>query len=169
MTGRRYTGSADGVTTGCRAGLKVLIDEIVRLSDGGLWNNGDFVVRNMRGKESLSVHATGRAVDLSYRFMKEGKGKKDGRTVALQWCKLLTQHADALGLDMIIDYYPEPYGRAWRCDRDAWVQYERKMVSGAPHGDWLHIELSPSTADDPAAITAVFKQIAISLTGEIGG
>ena len=169
MTGRRYTGSADGAAKGRRAGLKVLIDQIVRLSDGGLWNNGDYVVRNMRGKESLSVHATGRAVDLSYRFMKEGKGNKDGRAVALQWCRLLTKHADAIGLEMIIDYFPEPYGRAWRCDRNGWVKYERKMVSGAPHGDWLHVELSPAMADDPAAMTSAFEKIAISLSGEISG
>lgn len=169
MTGRRYTGSADGAAKGRRAGLKVLIDQIVRLSDDGLWNNGDFVVRNMRGKESLSVHATGRAVDLSYRFMKEGKGKKDGRAVALQWCRLLTEHADAIGLEMIIDYFPEPYGRAWRCDRNGWVKYERKMVSGAPHGDWLHVEVSPAMADDPDAMASAFEKIAISLSGEISG
>ena len=169
MTGRRYTGSADGAAKGRRACLKVLIDQIVRLSDGGLWNNGDFVVRNMRGKESLSVHATGRAVDLSYRFMKERKGKKDGRAVALQWCKMLTKNAHAIGLEMIIDYYPEPYGRAWRCDRNGWVKYERKMVSGAPHGDWLHVEVSPAMADDPAAMTSAFEKIAISLSGEISG
>jgi len=169
MTGRRYTGSADGAAKGRRAGLKVLIDEIVSLSGNSLWNNGDFVVRNMRGKETLSVHATGRAVDLSYRFIRAGKGKKDGRAVALQWCRLLTEHADAIGLEMIIDYWPEPYGRAWRCDRDGWVKYERKMVSGAPHGDWLHVEVSPKMADDPAGMKAAFEKIAISLSGEISG
>lgn len=169
MTGRRYTGSADGAAKGRRAGLTVLIDEIVRLSNNCLWNNGDFVVRNMRGKETLSVHATGRAVDLSYRFIRAGKGTKDGRAVALQWCRLLTEHADAIGLEMIIDYWPEPYGRAWRCDRDGWVKYERKMVSGAPHGDWLHVEVSPKMADDPDAMREAFQKIAISLSGQISG
>lgn len=169
MTGRRYTGSTDGAAKGRRAGLAVLIDQIVLLSDRGLWNNGDFVVRNMRGKNTLSVHATGRAVDLSYRLIGDGRGKKDGRAIALQWCRLLTEHADAIGLEMLIDYWPEPYGRAWRCDRDGWVRYERKMVSGAPHGDWLHVEISPKMADDPAAMTEALRKIAISLSSRVDG
>jgi hypothetical protein len=165
MPNRKYTGNTDGAAKGRRAGLTVFINEIVRLSDKGLWNNGDWGVRNMKGKQSLSVHATGRAVDLSYRFMpntkdaSNTKGKQAGRAVALQWCKILTQHADALGLEMIIDYFPEPYGRAWQCSRNGWVKYERKMVEGAPKGDWLHCEISPAMADDPAAMKAAFAVI----------
>jgi hypothetical protein len=164
---RKYTGNSDGAAKGRRAGLKVLIDEVVRLSDGGLWNNGDWGIRNMKGKESLSVHATGRAVDLSYRQMAKGKG--GGRAAGLQWCKILSQHADAIGLEMIIDYFPEPFGRAWRCDRGGWVKYERAMVSGAPHGDWLHVEVSPQMADDAAAMKAAFKVIEQEIKGQAGG
>ncbi len=70
MKARPYTGNKDGVAKGRRAGMIAFIDEITKRSDGALWNNGDFGVRNMRGKETLSVHATGRAVGLSYRHMK---------------------------------------------------------------------------------------------------
>ena len=175
MPNRKYTGNSDGAAKAARAGLKVFSSEIVRLSEKGLWNNGDWGVRNMRGKESLSVHATGRAVDLSYRFMPDHKdasntkGSVNGRAVALQWCKILTDHADALGLEMIIDYFPEPYGRAWKCDRGGWVKYERSMVHGAPKGDWLHCEVSPQMADNPAAMKAAFAVIEQALKAQANG
>lgn len=175
MPNRKYTGNADGVAKGRRAGLTILIDHVVRLSDKGLWNNGDFGVRNMRGKESLSVHATGRAVDLSYRHMpnhkdaSNTKGKPNGRAVALQWCKILTDNAEAIGLEMIIDYFPEPHGRAWRCDRGGWVKYERHMVEHAPHGDWLHVEISPKMADDPAAMKAAWAVIEQQIKSQPNG
>lgn len=153
-----YTGTTDGATTRLRAGTKTFIDCVILLSDRALWNNGDYVNRNMRGKNSLSVHATGRAVDLSYRQI-GGKGKTDGRKHAVEWCQILSKHADILGVEMIIDYYPEPYGRAWRCDRANWKKYITPTVSGAPHGDWLHVEISPAMADNPQTVHAAFKQV----------
>ena len=47
MPNRKYTGNSDGAAKGRRAGMTVFISEIVRLSDKGLWNNGDWGVRNM--------------------------------------------------------------------------------------------------------------------------
>jgi hypothetical protein len=35
--------------------------------------------------------------------------------------------------------------------------YETKTVSGAPGGDWWHIELSPAFADSPEAVKAIFE------------
>ena len=158
MKARKYTGSSDGAATRIRAGTKTFIDCVLLLSDRALWNNGDHVVRNMRGKTSLSVHSTGRAVDLSYRHM-GGKGKPDGRKHATEWCKIFVQNADLLGIEMVIDYYPTPHGRAWRCDRARWQKYTTPTVSGAPGGDWLHLEISPTMADNPQAVHAAFKQI----------
>ena len=155
---RPYTGNKDGEAKRLRAGMKTFIDRVIFLSDHALWNNGDFGVRNMRGKESLSVHACGRAVDFSYRKM-GNKGKDKGRQHALQWCKILASNADALGVEIIIDYFPKPYGRAWKCDRHAWRKYSRPTVGGAPSGDWLHVELSPAMADSPAAVEAAFMKI----------
>lgn len=155
---RRYTGNSDAPATRLRAGTKTFIDCVLLLSDRALWNNGDFVVRNMRGKTTMSVHATGRAVDLSYRQL-GGKGKPDGRKHATEWCKILTQNADVLGVEMVIDYFPEPHGRAWRCDRAAWSRYDKPTVTGAPGGDWLHVEISPAMADSPQAVHAAFKQV----------
>jgi hypothetical protein len=144
------------------------IDEIQQRSGGALWNNGDYVVRNMRGKESLSVHATGRAVDLSYRYMRgTGKGaatrgiEQGGRAEAVRWCRLLVRNADLLGIECILDYFPEPHGRGWRCDRRDWIRYEVKTISGAPTGDWLHVELSPAVADDAAYIRDAFTKLVL--------
>jgi len=163
---RRYTGTADGAAKGRRAGMTAFIAEIEQRSGGALWNNGDYVVRNMRGKESLSVHATGRAVDLSYRYMRgTGKGaptrgiEQGGRQAAVQMSRLLIANADLLGIECILDYFPEPHGRGWRCDRRAWIRYEVKTISGAPAGDWLHIEISPDVADDAAKMRAAWAQI----------
>lgn len=146
--------------------MTAFIAEIEQRSGGALWNNGDYVVRNMRGKESLSVHATGRAVDLSWRYIQgTGKGapsrgiRDDGRQAAIQMSRLLIRNADLLGLELILDYFPTPHGRGWRCDRREWIRYEVPTVSGAPGGDWLHIEISPMLADDAPAMRAAWSQI----------
>lgn len=148
--------------------MVAFISEIEQRSGGALWNNGDWVVRDVRGKAGqLSVHATGRAVDLSYRFMKgAGKGapsrgiETGGRDEAVKWCRLLVKNSDLLGIECILDYFPEPYGRGWRCDRQGWVKYEVKTITGAPAGDWLHVELSPAVVDDAPAMRKAFTQLA---------
>ena len=158
---RPYTGNKDGQAKGLRPGMKVFIDEVIKLSNGALWNNGDFVVRNMKGKGSLSVHATGRAVDLSYRHMPPKKGVKNGRREAVRIIKILTANADLLGLEAILDYFPKPFGRGWRCDRKAWSRYSKASIAGAPGGDWLHCEISPAMADDASKMRQAFRNLVI--------
>lgn len=80
----------------------------------------------------MSVHATGRAVDFSYRNMGKGKGVSNGRREAVRMCKLLVTNADLLGLEALFDYFPAPHGRAWMCDRDAWSNYKKETIHGAP-------------------------------------
>jgi hypothetical protein len=155
---RPYTGSKDGVAKGATAGLLALVDEIGKRSDGALWNNGTFVNRPMRSKQTLSVHATGRAADISWRKMSPKIGKENGREYARQMMKFLVQHADALGLEMCIDYFPTPWGRAYRCDRNAWQKYDKPTVAGAPRGDWFHCEISPEMSGKPDKIRAVFAK-----------
>ena len=156
---RHYTGNKDGAAKGLRPGMKVFIDELIKLGNGAFWNNGDFGVRTMRGKESLSVHATGRAADFSYRNMGKGKGVPNGRREAVRMCKLLVENADLLGLEALFDYFPAPHGRAWMCDRDAWLKYKTHTISGAPKGDWLHVEISPEMADSPAKVREAFANL----------
>ena len=162
---RPYTGSKDGAAKGLRPGMKVFIKEVIALSNGALWNNGDFAVRNMRSKESLSVHATGRAVDLSYRHV-GAKGVKHGRKEAIRVIKILVQNADLIGLEAILDYFPKPHGRGWLCSRGAWSAYKRHVISGAPSGDWLHLEISPEMAESPLKMRQAFAQIRQNLANK---
>lgn len=153
---RRYTGW-DGNAKGKRAGTERFIDYVTFLTGNGLWNNGSWGVRPMRGKESQSVHGTGRAVDLSWR--KTGKKGFGDYKKAVDFINFLVANANALQIECVFDYFPQPHGRGWRCDRNAWQSYTRKTIHGSPNGDWFHIEISPSVADDPAHFDRVFSSL----------
>ena len=145
MGKRDYTGF-DRVAGGKRAGLEKLVDLLER--EFGLWNNGTWVVRRMRNKVKMSVHSTGRAADLSWRAGKyPGTGRYED---AARLMNFLTDHAELLEVEAVFDYYPKPYGRGYKCDRDAWRKYWFRAFSGTPGGDWVHIEISNRYADDPA-------------------
>jgi len=153
---RPYTGINDGIAKGAHPGLLLLVDYITKSTSGWLWNNGTYANRKMRGKSSMSVHATGRAADLSYRHITKHRWGK-GRPHAVHVMKWLVKNADVLGVEMILDYMPAPHGRGWRCDRDAWENYKKATVSGAPNGDWIHVEISPKMAKDADAMRAVLE------------
>jgi hypothetical protein len=161
MTKRPYTGNRDGAAKGLRPGTRVFINKVIKLSNGALWNNGDFGIRNMRSKESLSVHATGRAVDLSYRHMPDGKGVKNGRLESMRILRIIVANADALGVEAIFDYLVKPHGRGWMCNRNAWSNYKKKTISGGGSGDWIHFEISPEMADDPVKMREAFSNLVI--------
>jgi hypothetical protein len=161
MAKRKYTGNKDGAAKGLRPGMRVFINQTIKLSNGALWNNGDFMVRNMRSKSSLSVHATGRAVDLSYRHMSPKKGKKNGREEALRVLNIIVANADALGLEAAFDYIVKPHGRGWKCDRGGWLNYKKKTISGGGSGDWIHFEISPDMADSPQKVRQAFRNLVI--------
>jgi hypothetical protein len=131
-----YTGNTDGVAAGERPGLTELIKHLVYLSEGALWNNGTFVNRPMRGSKNLSVHATGRAVDLSYRKTPT-KGRRKGRQYGKHMAEFLVRHADELGIEMVLDYFPKPHGRGYKWTRGTWQKYTKPTISGAPGGDWI--------------------------------
>lgn len=158
---RPYTGF-NGVAAGVTPGLKRLVDWIQFLSGNGLWNNGTYVNRPMRGKESTSVHATGRATDISWRHQTP-KGKPargyGNHAKASEFIDFLIEHQEALMLELVIDYHSRPHGRGWRCDRQTWQSYGRPTVSGAPGGDWFHIEISPRMAQSAEYYDQVFTNI----------
>jgi len=161
MSIRPYTGNKDGVSKGKREGLEHLVACIGYLSGNKLWNNGTRVVRPMRGKTSLSVHATGRAADISYRKV---NGKGSDRAYSLVWIDLLVKHADELGLELLTDYsYTKGLGggRTWKCDRNAWLDNKRGVISGggSPSSDWFHIEISPEMADSIPKVQEVINRI----------
>lgn len=161
MSTRPYTGTTDGVSQSKRAGLEHLVACIGFLSGNKLWNNGTLAVRPMRGKRSLSVHATGRAADISYRKM---NGKGSDRAYSLVWIDLLVKHADELGLELLTDYsYTKGLGggRTWKCDRHAWLDNKRGVIEGggSPSSDWFHIEISPEMADSVPKMQEVINRI----------
>ena len=155
---RDYIGNADGASPGPRAGMDEWIRQAIYHSNNALWNNGSWGRRDMKGKPgTMSVHATGRAVDLSYR--KTEKYTKANRKAALAFIKAVVANANDLGVQIIIDYFPKEFGRAWRCDRQAWLKYSKPTVSGAPGGDWFHIEITPQAADSVIWVKAAFLKV----------
>ena len=139
----KYTGF-DGNATGPRPTMDIWIRNAIEVS--GLKNLGSWVIREQRGKTSPSVHGTGRAVDLGY------TGVKEGRKKCLALIDLLIANADALGVELILDYLPKPYGRGWKSDRAAWQAYEKPSISGAPGGRWIHVEISPTLLGNMRAV-----------------
>jgi hypothetical protein len=151
-------GNSDGPAAGPRAGMNEFIKQIIHHSDGALWNNGAYGRRDMRGKPgSLSVHSTGRAVDMSYRG--SAQRPKANRKNALAFINKLVANANVLGIEIVMDYFPTPHGRAWRCDRQEWKKYTKPTIGGAPGGDWFHIEITPQAADSVIFVKAAFLKV----------
>lgn len=137
---RPYTGDKRPVAKAATPHIVSLV-ECIETNWPALWNNGIFAIREKRSKNQMSVHAKGTAADVSYRFI-AGKGKRiGGRKQALACMAFLVENADALGLEMIIDYKFGKYGRAWRCDRGVWKVYDKPTVQFGGSGDWIHIEV----------------------------
>ena len=153
-----YTGNSDGAAAGPRSGTDEWIRQAVKYSNGAIWNNGSWGVRDMKGTPgSLSVHATGRAWDASYR--KTDKYPTANRKGAVAFLNIVTANANALGLECVLDYFPQKFGRGWRCDRQAWKSYSKPEISGAPGGDWHHYEISPAMADNPTLVKQAFQRV----------
>jgi hypothetical protein len=133
------------------------IRQAIKHGNGAFWNNGSWGIRDMRGSENLSVHATGRAVDLSYR--KSEQHPTANRKGTMDFFNIVTANANALGLECILDYLLKPYGRGWQCTRQAWSKYSKPTIHGAPGGDWLHVEITPVMADSPALVKQAFQRV----------
>ena len=152
-----YTGNSDGASPSHRDGMDEWIRQAIKYSNGGCWNNGSYGVRNMRSSNNLSVHATGRAVDLSYR--RSEKHPTANRKATMAFIRVVTANANALGLECILDYLIKPYGRGWRCDRQRWSKYSKPTLAGSPGGDWLHLEINPQMADSPNLVKQAFDRV----------
>lgn len=152
---RPYTGY-DGDSKGRRKGTQKFIDWIVFLNGGKIKNLGSFQLRNMRGKNKPSVHSTGRAIDFGFNNREDGLALID----------FLVRNNGALGVELIVDYYPRPHGRGWCCDRQSWRDYTKPTVAGAPYGKWIHVELSPAVADKPDWFDVVFGKLLEPAAGD---
>jgi hypothetical protein len=159
INSRPYTGNSDGAAAGPIPGMDEWIRQAIKYSNGAIWNNGSWGVRDMKGKPgSLSVHSCGRAVDLSYR--KSEKYPLANRKGAVAFLNTVLAHANELGIEQVLDYFPKPFGRGWRCDRQRWSAYTKPTIGSAPNGDWLHFEVSPMFVKQPAnLIQQAFKRV----------
>ena len=152
-----YTVELAPVVTRPLEGTDEFIRQVVKRSNGALWNNGSFINREKHGHPgSISNHARGLAIDFSYRYNSSaGVGRKAG----LGFINLLVANADALGVQLIIDYFPEPFGRSWRCDRGTWRKATKPTFVGAPGGDWFHVEIALDKAVSANAVSLAFKGV----------
>jgi len=144
---RPYTGF-DGVGHK-KAGTETFIKAIEDASGRQVWRNGSFGVRRKRGAQAgtlkgMSVHATGRAADMSRRAWggRPGCSRADMEKV----CDWLVSIADEIGLEYLADYEYGSGGRGWMCDREEWRIYRPGVIKGGGSGDWLHLELDEAHA-----------------------
>ena len=161
----KYTGY-DHTATAKKAGTERFV-ELMR-KHYGFKNLGTLVVRPMRNGKGMSVHATGRAMDLGFdkdvHDMPEGKH----REIAVAVMKWLVANYVALGVEEVHDYKgltkkgTEQWGRAWRCSRTGgkpgWKDWT-ETDNGQPGGFWIHVELSPAMADDDTAVELAFRKL----------
>jgi hypothetical protein len=147
---RPYTAFKAPVSKSPLQGMDEFIRQVVKRSGGSLWNNGSWVVRDIRTKPGqLSNHARGLAVDLSYRKMTD-KGIVDGRKTALPFIYKLLENADTLQIELVIDYAEN---RSWKCDRGTWL---KGKWSG---GDWFHVEVSLAMASNANLVKQAFNDV----------
>jgi hypothetical protein len=133
------------------------IRQAVKYGGGAFYNLGSWGIRNMKGSNNLSVHACGRAVDLGY--TKSDTHPTANRKGAVAFLNIVTANANALGLECVLDYFPQKFGRGWRCDRQAWKSYSKPEIHGAPGGLWHHYEISPAMADSPTLVKQAFQRV----------
>lgn len=155
---RLYTGY-DGDAAGKLPGTEEFMRQLTKRSGGALWNNGTFGIRLKRGKSSPSVHCTARSGDASWRHMGDGRGIAKGRGVSLKVIQTVVTNADKFGIEMMIDYFTKPFGRAYKCDRDDWKVYDKMTEQGGGSGDWFHFELSPEFAKSKAKVASAFLTV----------
>lgn len=165
---RPYTGNTDP-STGTRPGTKRFQDLLCFLF--GMRNLGIYSNRTVRGSglanPPLSVHATGRAMDTG------GTEKQCNELI-----NFLYQYRDRLLIEEIHDYRNvwipgNGFGAGYRCNRDdggllaGWRVYTKNTIGAG--GLWVHSEIAPEMADDPAKVDAVFTEILDEITKALAG
>lgn len=135
-----YTGNADANPKGQATEQALKFAQIMN-DRWGFTNLGIYAYRPMRGSTNLSVHATGRAMDLGY--------KQSFQPRVSEICDWLADNYLALGIEEIHQYSWEgsEWGRGFRCCRDAkpgWKTWTADANGGTPCGKWIHVELSPN-------------------------
>ncbi len=133
-----YTGNSDANPKGQATEQALKFAQIMN-DRWGFTNLGIYAYRPMRGSTNLSVHATGRAIDLGY--------KQSFQPRVSEICDWLADNYLALGIEEIHQYSWEgsEWGRGFRCCRDGkpgWKTWTADANGGTPGGKWIHVELS---------------------------
>ena len=165
---RKYTGNTDGNSGKALPGTQKLLELCGKrwgFTNLGIWAN-----RSMKNPKAipgdpkwLSVHATGRAVDMGY---------ADRAKAVEAWGWFMANTA-ALGIEELHDYAFDSnvkdkvlgWGRGYRCSRGEGSDpksvkiYDSKDNAGSQGGKWLHIELTPEMAKDAAKFEAAWRTL----------
>jgi len=152
---RPYTGNRD-LASGARPGTRRFVDWIRFLFPGST-NLGIYANRTVRGGQSRSVHATGRACDIGA-----------PREQLAKIIEAIYTYRDELHVEELHDYIgawipTEGFGAAYRCDRDTggilsgWRIYTKNTIGRG--GSWTHVELAPDMANDPTLVDQAFTDI----------
>ena len=159
----KYTG-ADKVGHR-RPGTDGFVRAVSRASGRKLYSLGTFMVRTKRGKNTLSVHATGRAMDIGRsKWRTLGGGSRAYLLEVIDW---MVANCEAMGLEMIVDYQwtgklpngKPAAGRVWKCDRCAWKAQVPGSIQGAGSGTWIHVELDGKHADSTDWIAPLIESM----------
>lgn len=148
-----YTISAAPVVKAPLAGMDLWITRAIKHSNGCLWNNGSWMIRDIKNKPgTISNHAKGVAVDLSYRLVANQVGKSIymGRQRSLPYIIKLLENADTLGIELVIDY---ALRRSYKCDRGTWIPGNFQT------GDWYHIEVNPVMCHSPEMVKQAWDRV----------
>jgi hypothetical protein len=146
-----YTGNKDANPKGkATPGAKKLLE--ILHNKWGFKNLGIYAYRQMRGSTFISVHGTGRAFDAGY--------KQSQQELVTEICDWLADNHVALGIEEIHQYVWGTHGRGFRCNRDGkpgWKEWDAEN-NGGPGGYWIHVEVSPTFAQNPRLIVQAWKK-----------
>ena len=128
--------------------MDLWITRAIRHSNKSLWNNGSWIIRDIKNKPgTISNHAKGVAVDLSYQY---NSSTGAGRKKSMPYIIKLLENADTLGIQLVIDY---ELNRSWKCDRGTWIR--GKFQSGS----WFHIEVDPVMCHSPEMVKQAWDKV----------
>ena len=137
-----YTGNSDANPKG-KATPQALKFAQIMGDRWGFTNLGIYAYRPMRGSQNLSVHATGRAVDLGYKSAFQPRVSEICDWLADNYLELMIEEIHQYTWD------GSQWGRGFRCCRDGkpgWKTWTAD-ANGGPGGLWIHVEISPNQTD----------------------
>jgi hypothetical protein len=144
-----YIGAGSEPSPGPTPGIESWKSYVLGRWPGGI-DLGTWGIRNIRGGETLSVHAVGRAWD--WRYANPGPG----RAAAEEAMAFTIDHHELLGIQAIHDYVE---CRIWRSSRGgsgpAWKAQKPGNGMGEPWASWLHFEVHPDSALHGRDVSAV--------------